>query len=86
MIGELERQGEERVDWKQRTPGAWPSFLEWEYVNPETVELMAGHHRVEALRMYLKECSKDAQDAKGESWWLCDVYDQGQWSPLAWHD
>lgn len=73
MISELKDQGESRTDWRQRTPDAWPSFLDWQRVNPEPVELMAGHHRVEALKEYLK----DQKDATGEGWWLCDVYDQG---------
>ena len=73
MTSELEHQGESRTDWRQRTPDAWPSFLDWQRVNPEPVEVMAGQHRVEAL----KEYSKDQKDAKGEGWWLCDVYDRG---------
>lgn len=73
MIAERERQGDTRADWKQRTPDAWPSFLDWQNVNSEPVELMAGHHRVEALKKYLK----DRKDAEGEGWWLCDVYNQG---------
>lgn len=73
MISKLKHQGESRTDWRQRTPDAWPSFLDWQGVNPEPVELMAGHHRVEALKEYLK----DQKVAKGDGWWLCDVYDQG---------
>jgi hypothetical protein len=73
MIAERERQGETRADWKQRTPNAWPSFSGWQRVNPEPVELMAGRHRVEALKEYLKN-RKAAED---EGWWLCDVYNQG---------
>lgn len=73
MIAELKRQGDTRADWKQRTPDAWPSFLDWQSVNPEPVELMDGQHRVEALKEYLK----DRKDAEEEGWWLCDVYNQG---------
>jgi hypothetical protein len=72
MTAELERRGDTRTDWTQRTPSAWPSFLDWHNVNQEPVELMAGHHRVEALKEYLKD-----QKAKDEGWWLCDVYNQG---------
>jgi len=77
MIAELERQGQGRTDWKHRTPGSWPSFMDWMRVNAPRVELMAGHHRVEALKEYLK----DQGGAAGERWWLCDVYDQGEWGP-----
>jgi len=73
MTAELKRQGDTRADWKQRTPNAWPSFWEWQSVNPEPVELMDGQHRVEALKEYLK----DRKDAEDEAWWLCDVYNQG---------
>jgi hypothetical protein len=73
MIAELKRQGDTRADWKQRTPDAWPSFWEWQSVNPEPVELMDGQHRVEALKEYLK----DRKNAEDEAWWLCDVYNQG---------
>ena len=73
MIAELKRQGETRADWKQRTPDAWPSFLDGQRVNPEPVELMDGQHRVEALKEHLK----GRKDAKDEGWWLCDIYNQG---------
>lgn len=77
MISALKHHGESRTDWRQRTPQAWPSFLDWRRVNPEPVELMAGHHRVEALKEYLK----DQKNTEGEGWWLCDVYDQGGSNP-----
>jgi hypothetical protein len=79
MVAELERQGQARTDWKRRTPDSWPSFMEWGRVNAEPVELMAGNHRVEALKEYLRE---ENLDTPKERWWLCDVYDQGEWVAL----
>ena len=79
MMTELERQGgghRAREDWKYRRSDSWPSFLDWARVNDQPIELLAGHHRVEALKTYLKE---ERLNAPEERWWLCDVYDQGKW-------
>ena len=51
----------------------WPSFEDWSTVVGEKAELMAGHHRVEALKEYL-QCSRSSQ---AERWWVCDIYDKG---------
>lgn len=60
------------------TASSWPSFQDWTLVNNHPAELMAGQHRVEALKMFLSKkgrlhtCSDD-----DPHWWLCDIYDRG---------
>ncbi len=53
----------------------WPYFKDWMQVVGERAELMAGNHRVEAL----KEILSRSEDGTGddERWWLCDLYDKG---------
>lgn len=50
-----------------------PSFREWMQVVGKEAELLAGHHRVEALRMYVSKL----QAPEEEGWWVCDVFDKG---------
>ncbi|KFX85916.1 hypothetical protein V490_09323, partial [Pseudogymnoascus sp. VKM F-3557] len=48
-----------------------PSFDEWMRVTGNQAEVMAGQHRMEALRL-----SPDGTPAAGnQSWWTCRVYD-----------
>jgi hypothetical protein len=54
--------------------GVWVSFMDWMLVNGRPAELMAGNHRMEALKEHLKQL-KSADD---ERWWICDIYDQGR--------
>jgi hypothetical protein len=67
----------------------WPSFGDWMSVNGNRAEIMAGQHRVEALKLYLHRLSGSHQGAqafeKDQSWWICDIYDKGekQWPFLA---
>ncbi|KAI9764365.1 MAG: hypothetical protein M1840_008503 [Geoglossum simile] len=49
----------------------WPLFEGWEKINGRA-ELMAGQHRVEALKLYIQATSSDIT---GQSWWVCDLYD-----------
>jgi hypothetical protein len=49
------------------------SFQQWRQVVGQKAELIAGHHRVEALRLYLSKF----QASEEEAWWVCDVYDKG---------
>ena len=51
----------------------WPSFEDWGHVIGEPAELMAGNHRVEAL----KENLRRAGAGEKERWWICNVYDKG---------
>ena len=70
-----DQDGTTGTKWKHRPLDSWPSFMDWARVNSQSVELMAGHHRVEALKAHLKERQADTPE---ERWWLCDVYDQGE--------
>jgi hypothetical protein len=49
------------------------SFEDWSSVVGEKAELMAGNHRVEALKEYLR-CFESSQ---AERWWVCNIYDRG---------
>lgn len=53
----------------------WPYFKDWMQVVGKRAELMAGNHRVEAL----KEILSRSEDGAGndERWWVCDLYDKG---------
>ncbi|KAJ3539659.1 hypothetical protein NM208_g5402 [Fusarium decemcellulare] len=49
------------------------SFDDWNAVNPgEKVEVMAGQHRIEALREYARQ----AQEEEKDLWWTCVFYDR----------
>lgn len=74
MMAKLAEGGKASGDEESGVGKAWPSFMAWAQVNTEPVELMAGNHRVEALKEYLKS----HHNAVGERWWLCDVYDRGE--------
>lgn len=52
---------------------AWPYFKDWMEVVGKEAELMAGNHRVEAL----KEMLSRSGGGDDERWWLCDLYDKG---------
>lgn len=49
-------------------------FNDWHTVNQTQVEIMAGQHRVEALKAYMLETKSEAK----EGWWICEIYDQGK--------
>lgn len=51
----------------------WPSFEGWMSVIGEKVELIAGHHRVEAFKEYLRL----GQLPEEERWWVCSIYNKG---------
>jgi hypothetical protein len=51
----------------------YPSFEGWDIIIGEKAELMAGNHRVEALKEYLRR----SKSPENERWWICDVYDKG---------
>lgn len=57
-------------------------FDDWMVVNGTKAELMAGQHRVEALRLYLQNLSSQSKGTsleKEHSWWICDIYDIGEY-------
>lgn len=51
----------------------WPSFEDWATVIEAKAELIAGHHRVEAFKEYLRL----RQLPEEERWWVCSIYDKG---------
>lgn len=60
----------------------WPSFDDWMSVNGSKAEIMAGQHRVEALKLYLRRISSNHPGTqafeKDQSWWICGIYDKGE--------
>jgi hypothetical protein len=61
------------------TTSSWPSFRDWVSVNGCPVELMAGQHRVAALKAFLHKKSRLHTSSDGDpQWWLCDIYDRGR--------
>jgi hypothetical protein len=49
------------------------SFRNWADFIDERPELMAGQHRIEALKDYVKQTHSDSNDL----WWICEFYDKG---------
>ncbi|KAK1841576.1 hypothetical protein CCHR01_15810 [Colletotrichum chrysophilum] len=49
------------------------SFLRWAEVNGSKAEVLAGQHRIQALREYVKETGTLGSDL----WWVCELYDRG---------
>lgn len=49
------------------------SFRNWADFIDERPELMAGQHRIEALKDYVKQTHSDSSDL----WWICEFYDKG---------
>jgi hypothetical protein len=58
-----------------------PSFGDWTAVNGTKAELMAGQHRIEALKVFLRRLSNRPGASPGlekeQAWWVCDLYDIG---------
>ncbi|KAK1519800.1 hypothetical protein CABS01_16568 [Colletotrichum abscissum] len=48
------------------------SFLNWSVINKTRVEVMAGQHRLRALREYIEATGAPETD----SWWVCELYDK----------
>lgn len=58
----------------------WPAFNDWMLVNGCKAEIIAGQHRVEALKVFLSRigsCQSVPATAEAQSWWICDIYDRG---------
>lgn len=51
------------------------SFQNWLDINDEKAEVMAGQHRLEALREYVKQTGSGSE----ELWWVCEFYDRGKY-------
>lgn len=52
-------------------------FRAWDEINTgRKVEILAGQHRVEALKAYVEETG----GGDDELWWACDIYDKGIFS------
>ena len=49
------------------------SFLRWSTVNGSVVEVMAGQHRIHALRDFVRETNAPRE----ELWWTCEFYSKG---------
>lgn len=49
-------------------------FDDWMLVNDERAEVMAGQHRIEALREYVRQTRGNTRDL----WWVCEFYDKGE--------
>ena len=75
-----------RVCWKQRrcigincTPNhpdaPLPSFKGWSSTTAGVAEVLAGNHRVGALKAYLKQ--QKLTDDDDERWWVCNIFDRG---------
>jgi hypothetical protein len=81
MGAHLEQTGHRGSEW-EGSPPSWPSFDDWMSVNGSKAEIMAGQHRVEALKLYLRRISNNHPGAhafeKSQSWWICDIYDKGE--------
>jgi hypothetical protein len=61
------------------TATSWPWFGDWVKVNGARAELMAGQHRVEALKTFRKKGRLQTSSDAEPLWWVCDVYDRGRY-------
>jgi hypothetical protein len=60
---------------------AFLAFDDWMVVNGTKVEVMAGQHRIEALKVFVAHLSSRSQGGFLEAehlWWICDIYDIGE--------
>lgn len=51
-----------------------PIFNNWSKINDEKPEVIAGQHRIEALREYVRQTDSDTKDL----WWICEFYNKGK--------
>jgi len=61
---------------------AYLAFDDWMEVNGTKVEVMAGQHRIEALKVFVSHLSSRSQGSLIEEehlWWICDIYDISKW-------
>ncbi|KAG9240852.1 hypothetical protein BJ878DRAFT_448685, partial [Calycina marina] len=60
------------------SPSEYLPFNDWMIVNQAPAVIMAGQHRVEALKLFLRQLSTQSKNdaiEKEHSWWVCDMYD-----------
>lgn len=76
MLDQLE-DGATAAEGAEEGDSKWPSFEGWASVIGAKAELIAGHHRVEAFKEYLRLHELPEE----ERWWVCSLYDKG-FSPL----
>jgi hypothetical protein len=57
-------------------------FSHWSAVNSQKVEVIAGQHRVEALKKYLASKKGPAEDL----WWICEIYNRSKLNPMFIYD
>jgi len=84
MMSSLQNAKEDRPALEESSP-SWPDFSDWISVNNSPVEIIGGQHRVEALKVLLARISKRpgaSTVSKVQSWWICEMYDQGESNPL----
>lgn len=75
MKAHLELAGDPPVG----TLTSWPWFGEWAKVIGGAAELMAGQHRVAALKAFFQKKGRLHASSDPEPlWWVCDIYDRGQ--------
>jgi hypothetical protein len=54
------------------------SFRDWMLVNGCKAEIIAGQHRVEALKAFFQQKSRLHESLEEDPlWWVCDIYDKG---------
>jgi hypothetical protein len=65
------------------TSSPWPWFGDWAKVIGGQAELMAGQHRVAALKAFFQKNGRlHASSDLEPLWWVCDIYDRG-WCPIS---
>jgi hypothetical protein len=52
-----------------------PHFEGWSTLTSSSAELLAGNHRINALKEFLKQRKITDKD---ERWWVCDIFDKGK--------
>jgi hypothetical protein len=57
-------------------------FLDWEETVGSKLEIMAGQHRLEALKklLYRKGGRCGSALERDQSWWICVIYDEGEYT------
>jgi hypothetical protein len=51
-----------------------PFFESWSAVTSSPAELLAGNHRIHALKEFL---DRRKITNKSDRWWICDIFDRG---------
>ena len=64
------------IDCTPNDPDAsLPSFKGWSSTTAGAAEVLAGNHRIGALKAYLKQ--QKLTDDDDERWWVCNIFDRG---------